>query len=60
MKIQTICKTSLSYCLKCRKNTEGKNTNVLRTKNGRKLLSNCVVCDGKNLKLIKEREASDY
>ena len=61
MKIQTICKTSLSYCLKCRKNTEGKNTNVLRTKNGRiMLLSNCVVCDDKNLKLIKEREASDY
>ena len=34
----------LSYCLKCRKNTESKNPNVARTKNGRIiLLSKCVV-----------------
>ena len=28
----------LSYCLKCRKNTESNNPNVLRTKNGRIML----------------------
>ena len=36
----------LSYCLKCRKNTETKNPKVARTKNGRIiLLSKCTVCD---------------
>ena len=40
-----------SYCLKCRKNTEGKNPKVVKTKNGRiKLISKCAVCDCKNLK----------
>ena len=49
----------LSYCLKCRKNTENKNPKLSRTKNRRiMLLSKCVVCDSKNLKLIKEQEAS--
>ena len=49
----------LSYCLKCRKNTESKNPKVVRTKTGRiMLLSNCEVCDSKKLKFIKEREAS--
>ena len=49
----------LSYCLKCRKNTESKNPKLSRTKNRRiMLLSKCVVCDSKNLKLIKEQEAS--
>ena len=28
----------LSYCLKCRKNTESKNYGVVKTKNGRILL----------------------
>ena len=36
----------LSYCLKCRKNTESKNPKVVRTKNGRiTLLSKCKVCN---------------
>ena len=31
----------LSYCMKCRKNRESKNPNVVRTKNGRiMILSN--------------------
>ena len=35
----------LSYCLKCRKNTESKNKNVARTKNGRiMILLKCAVC----------------
>ena len=51
IKIQTIYKTMLSYCLKCRKNTESKNPKVLRTKIGGiiMLLSKCVVCDGKKI-----------
>ena len=50
----------LSYCLKCRKNTESKNPKVVKTKNGRKmLLSKCVVCNSKKSKFIKEQEASE-
>ena len=49
----------LSYCLKCRKNTEGKNPKVARTKNRRiMLLSKCAVCDGKKSNFIKQHEAS--
>ena len=49
----------LSYCLKCRKNTESKNPKVARTKNGRiMLLSKCAMCDSKKSKFIKEQEAS--
>ena len=48
----------LSYCLKCRKNTESKNPKVVRTKNGRiTLLSKCAVCNSKKSKFIKQREA---
>ena len=43
------------YCLKCRKNTESKNLKVARTKDGRiMLLSNCVVCDSKKSKFMKQ------
>ena len=49
----------LSYCLKCRKNTESKNPKVARTKNGRiMLLSKCVVCDSKKSKFIKLQDGS--
>ena len=49
----------LSYCLKCRKNTESKNPKSPRTKNGRiMLLSKCAVCGSKKSKFIKEQEAS--
>ena len=47
------------YCLKCRKNTESKNSKVVKTKNGRiMLLSKCAVCDSKKSNFIKEEEAS--
>ena len=50
----------LSYCLKCRKNTESKNPKVVRIKIGRiMLLSKCAVCDSKKSKFIKEQEASE-
>ena len=48
----------LSYYLKCRKNIESKNPKVVRTKNGRMMLSSCVVCNSKKSKFIKEQEAS--
>ena len=49
----------LSYCLKCRKNTESKNPLVVKTKNGRiMLLSKCEVYDNKKLKFIKEQKAT--
>ena len=50
----------LSYCLKCRKNTESKNPKVVRTKNGRIMLfSKFVLCDSKKMEFIKEQEAKD-
>ena len=48
----------LSYCLKCRKNTEGKNPKVARTKNRIIILSKFAVCDSKTLKFFKEKEVS--
>ena len=47
----------LSYCLKCRKNTDSKTPKVVWTKNGRiMLLSKCAVCNTKKSRLIKEQE----
>ena len=41
----------LSYCFKCRKNTESKNPKVVRTKNGKiMLLSECENSDSKKIK----------
>ena len=38
----------LSYCLKCRKNTESTNPKVARTKNSKIMpLLKCAVCDRK-------------
>ena len=49
----------LSYCLKCRKNTESKNLIVVKTKSRRMLLlSNCAVCNSKKSRFIKEQETS--
>ena len=49
----------LSYCLKCRNNTESKNPKVGRTKNGRiMLLSKCAVYDCKKSKFVKQQEPS--
>ena len=44
--------------MKCRKNTESKNPEVVKTKNGRiMLLLKCSVCNSKKLKILKEQEA---
>ena len=48
----------LFYCLKCTKNTKGKNPKVLRTKNGRiRLLSKFSVRNSKKSKFLKQKEA---
>ena len=47
----------LSYCLKCRKNTESKNAKFVKTKKGRTMpLSKCAVCDSKKSKFIKKNK----
>ena len=51
-------KIMLSYCLKCKKNTENKNPKFLKTKNGRvMLLSKCALCNKEKSKFVKEQEA---
>ena len=51
----------VSYCLKCRKNTESKNPKFVKTKNRRiMLLSKCPVCNSKKPKFLKERKLKDY
>ena len=42
-----------SYCLVCKKNTENKEPNVIKTKNNRLMLtSNCTICDNKKSRFI--------
>ena len=48
----------LSYCLKCKKNTESINPKVLKTSNGKTMiLSKCAICSRKKSKFIKKQEA---
>ena len=48
----------LSYCLKCRENTESINPKVSKTKNGKTIiLSKYVVRESKKSKFIKEQQA---
>ena len=48
----------VSYCLKCRKNTENINQRVSKTSNGKiMILSKFVICGSKKSKFIKEQEA---
>ena len=47
----------LSYCLKCKKNTENINPKVSKTINGKMMiLSKCAICDSKKSKFIKEQQ----
>ena len=49
----------LSYCLKCKKNTESINPKVSKSTNGKTMmLSKCVVCVSKKSKFIKEQQAN--
>ena len=48
----------LSYCLVCKKNTEIKDLEIVKTKNNRLMLSSkCAICHNKKSKFIKEQEA---
>ena len=48
----------LSYCLKCKTNTESINPRVSATSNGRAMiLSECAICGSKKSKFIKKQEA---
>ena len=43
-----------TYCLVCRKNTENKDTKIIKTKNGRlQMRSYCSIYGNKNLDLSK-------
>ena len=45
----------LSYCLKCKKNTESINPKVSKITNGKAMiLSTCAICGSKKSKFIKE------
>ena len=47
-----------SYCLKCRKNTEGIDPKTSGSSNGRAMiLSKCVICGSKKSRFIKNQEA---
>ena len=49
----------LSFCLKCKSNTETINPRVLKTSNGKTMtLSKCAICGSKKLKFVKKQEAS--
>ena len=51
-------KTMLSYCLKCKKNTQSINPKSLKTNNGKTIiLSNNYVCGNKKSRFIKKQEA---
>ena len=51
----------LSYCLKCRKNTQSKNREDVKTKSGtRMLLSKCSVCNTTKSKFLRKQQAKDY
>ena len=48
----------LSYCLKCKKNTESIDPKVSATNNGRTtILSKFAICGSKKSKFIKKQEA---
>ena len=56
---KTIYKVMLSYCLKCRKNMESKNPEVISTENGRIMLLSLLKCViVKKQSLLKSNEAS--
>ena len=48
----------MTYCLKCEKDTESVDSKMLKTKNGKTMLSSkSVVCVSKKSRFIKKQEA---
>ena len=51
----------LSYCLKCKKNTDSINPKISATSNGKTMtLSKCAICGSKNQNLSKNKKQKDY
>ena len=47
----------LSHCLVCKKNTENKDSKIVKTENNRPmLLSRCTICGNKKSKFIRKQE----
>ena len=47
----------LTYCVKCRKNTENVNLNISKTKNNRLIMqSKCAVCGINKSRFVKEQK----
>ena len=47
-----------TYCIVCKKNTDNINSKVVKTKNGRLMLSSqCSVCKNQKTRFISEKEA---
>ena len=47
----------LTYCLKCKRNTNSMDSKVLETKTGRLMLSSkCAICGSKKSRFMKEQE----
>ena len=50
----------LTYCVKCRKNTENLDSNIFKAKNNRIImLSKCSVCGITKSRFVKEQEAKE-
>ena len=50
----------LTYCLKSKRNTKNMGSKVLKTKNGRTMLSSkCAICGSKNSRFMKEQETKE-
>ena len=50
----------LTYCLKCKRNTENKDPKMVKTKNGKiGLSSKCAECGSKNSGFRKKQEATE-
>ena len=48
----------LTYCVKCRKNTENLDSRIFKTRNERMIMqSKCAVCGSKKSRFMKEQEA---
>ena len=48
----------LTYCLKCKINTKNIDAKIIKTKNGRFVLSSkCAICGSKKSKIMKGQEA---
>ena len=54
-------KTMLSYCLKCKKNTENITPRVSKSNNGEiGLLSKCHICGSKNQGFLKNKKQVEH